>query len=98
MLETMEKPNLQDELGLAQLVGSAIFLAGLAFVLLTGNARASFFFLVVAVAVINIDYYVKKQTTPPGRQSRCSMLLRIQGRKFDMAFFFGWAWGSCSLH
>jgi drug/metabolite transporter (DMT)-like permease len=62
MFDTIEKPNLQDELGLAQLAGAAIFLAGLAFVLLTGNAGASFFFLVAAVAVINIDYYVKKQT------------------------------------
>ena len=62
MFDTVEKPNLQDELGLAQWVGAGIFLAGLVAVFLTRNTRASFLFFMVAVAVINIDYYVKKQT------------------------------------
>jgi uncharacterized membrane protein YiaA len=69
MFDTVEKPNLQDALGLPQLVGASIFLVGWVAVFLTGNPRASFFSSLVAVVVINIDYYVKKQTAPQTRVS-----------------------------
>jgi drug/metabolite transporter (DMT)-like permease len=62
MFDTVEKPNLQDELGLAQWVGAAIVLAGLVFLLYTENVRAWSRFTMAAGFVIGIDYCIKKLT------------------------------------
>jgi hypothetical protein len=62
MFDTVDKPNLQDELGLAQWVGAAIMLAGLVFLFYTENVRVWMRFTWAGAFVIGIDYYIKKLT------------------------------------
>jgi hypothetical protein len=63
-LEAIEKPNLQDKLGLLYLVGTGFVFAGLVFFWITENFRVWGLLSFFGFGLVMIDHYVKKRIAP----------------------------------
>jgi hypothetical protein len=94
MLETIEKPNLQDELGLLYLVGTSFVFASLAFLCITGSFRVWNLLNLVGFGLVMVDHYVKKEIAPV---PTLSLLTPGQNFKVKIPHNRYYFWAGCTF-
>jgi hypothetical protein len=94
MLETIEKPNLQDELGLLYLVGLGFVFAGLAFLWITENFLVWDLLNFVGFGLVMIDHHIKNRMAP---LPIFSLLNPPQSSKVTIPYNRYYFWTGCAF-